>query len=87
MRHATATVEEVRDHAPEEDMGAWDLLVSLFKVAAVCLLLVGLGWAASERGRAHRPAQERRAAGVTGIARSVRSADLRVRDSSSSIER
>ena len=35
-------------------MGAWDLFVGLLGPVMVGLLLIVLGWAASERGRVHQ---------------------------------
>jgi hypothetical protein len=46
-------------------MGASDVLVGIFEAVSVGLLLIALGWAASERGRVHHHlAQRRRVPGV-----------------------
>ena len=46
-------------------MGAWELVVDVIRPVAVGLLLIALGWAASERGRAHQQLpQLRRLAGL-----------------------
>ena len=46
-------------------MRAWDCLVGILEPVAVVLLLIALGWAASERGRVHdHLAQLRRVSGV-----------------------
>jgi hypothetical protein len=46
-------------------MRFWSFLVGVFEPVAVGLLVIALGWAASERGRAHdHLARLRRVAGV-----------------------
>ena len=43
-------------------MGAWDVFVGLLGPVMVGLLLIVLGWAASERGRVHHYLAHRRRA-------------------------
>jgi hypothetical protein len=51
-------------------MGAWDVAVSVFQPVATGLFLVALGWAARERGRAHRDLPRPR--DISGITRKER---------------
>ncbi len=54
-------------------MGAWEFVVDVFRPVAVGLLLVALGWAASERGRIHHDlVRLRRVSGIESASRSDR---------------
>jgi hypothetical protein len=51
-------------------MGAWEVLAGMLEPVAVGLLLIVLGWAASERARIHRQlAQLRRVSGGSATGR------------------
>jgi len=54
-------------------MGAWELVVDALRPLVVGLLLIALGWAASERGRIHHHlAQVRRVSGLESAGRANR---------------
>ena len=54
-------------------MGAWEFVVDVARPLAAGLLLIALGWAASERGRIHHDlARQRRVSGIESASRADR---------------